>query len=718
MAEAALLPKLAYSLTWNDVQPSSEQQMQVPSLTTTTTQEQRNLFLESYPPHLRRRGPFCCKGVLNDYQRRLPHYCSDILNGFSTLKTISSTIYMFFFTWTSAVALGILSQRLTKCSDDQCTGSYIGISEYLLVTSISGMLHSLFGAQPLLVLRPTGTITVLVALLFNVANFLEINFLLYLAWVGLFVGFYMILIAGFELSRFISFLTRFAHEILACFVCSIYVVSGLVGMIEKLLQSKEKYSIHHDQSMAEAMLALLLTLLFCMIAFRLHSMRASRLFTTWMNRFFVDYSLALALMSTVFISLVSGNIVSVEKLHIYSHGYTFRPSLSLMMGNSTVDRSWWTPLWGNVGRRGGAGGIGASTTDIVTAALCAVPITLYLFLDQNLANLLCQKKELMLRKGSPYFHSSWLFLGIFNSISLMFGLPLVSGSCLLHAPQFAVALREAKSKESLSPKEKGRGMGEERREEKREERREEKREEKREDKVEQEKVEQEEVAAQNEMFGLVVENRVAPFLTYLLVGLFLLCPVSRTIINIIPDAAVDGILIVIGVTGVFDTQLYKRVLYLVTCTSSKRQIKKSFTRITQSAMHLFTVIQLLFLGAAWTLSGLAVVHPFLSPLGLCFPVVMVLIVPFRLCCMQGLFTREELEALDDKNEESDFIILSQDHGRQASFGSFNSSWHNDGELVMLLDSPPENQPTAPTTPIERHRRIHHVRMQTPDTAYL
>ena len=46
----------------------------------------------------------------------------------------------------------------------------IGLSEYLLANSVFGMLHAVFGAQPLLVLRPTGPITAITIKLSDIAD--------------------------------------------------------------------------------------------------------------------------------------------------------------------------------------------------------------------------------------------------------------------------------------------------------------------------------------------------------------------------------------------------------------------------------------------------------------------------------------------------------------------------------------------------------------------
>lgn len=100
-------------------------------------------------------------GVFDDYQRRARHCLSDYTDGWHS-KTISAAIFMFFATFSSTVALGELARRQTN--------GHIGVTEYLLLQSGAGLLHALFSSQPLLILRPTGPITVFVVELYTLSQ--------------------------------------------------------------------------------------------------------------------------------------------------------------------------------------------------------------------------------------------------------------------------------------------------------------------------------------------------------------------------------------------------------------------------------------------------------------------------------------------------------------------------------------------------------------------
>ena len=101
------------------------------------------------------RGRSCdtlCEGVAREAVQRRAHCFGDYCTALRyPSKTLAAALFMFFATLFSTVALGHLIEKRT--------GNRIGLSEYLAMNAIAGVTHALIGAQPLLVLRPTGPIT-------------------------------------------------------------------------------------------------------------------------------------------------------------------------------------------------------------------------------------------------------------------------------------------------------------------------------------------------------------------------------------------------------------------------------------------------------------------------------------------------------------------------------------------------------------------------------
>ena len=93
-----------------------------------------------------------------------------------------------------------------------------------------------------------------------------------------------------------------------------------------------------------------------------------------------------------------------------------------------------------------------------------------------------------------------------------------------------------------------------------------------------------------------------------------------SVITVIPDGAVDGLLTFVGVAGLLECQLWERLLLLF--RSSAEFPVKVYTRaINPWRMHAYTLIQVFCLAVAWAVN--------LSPAGLAFSLVVVLLVPFR-----------------------------------------------------------------------------------------
>lgn len=223
---------------------------------------------------------------------------------------------------------------------------------------------------------------------------------------------------------------------------------------------------------------------------------------------------------------------------------------------------------------------GASLTLWVVAFFSAVPISFFFYMDQNISSLLCQLPEYDLKHGH-YYNLSFLWMGIFNAVGPLFGLPFVTGS-LPHSPQFVRALSFAPARPGAAP--------------------------------------------------VVAENRVAPLLMYAMLGLPLLVP---SLLQLIPRAAINGVLVYVGMEGILTTQLWRRVCLLI---SPRASFPPRLLRLGVPRVHLFTLLQLGLLGACWLIN--------LSPLGLCVAFLIVALVPFRIVAMPKMFTPSELVALD------------------------------------------------------------------------
>merc|ERR1719460_2651956 len=78
------------------------------------------------------------------------------------------------------------------------------------------------------------------------------------------------------------------------------------------------------------------------------------------------------------------------------------------------------------------------------------------------------------------------------------------------------------------------------------------------------------------------------------------------VLGLIPRAAINGVLIYVGMEGILSTSLWSRVCLLI---SPRASFPQRLAALGVPRVHLFTSLQLGLLGGCWLIN--------LSPLGLC-----------------------------------------------------------------------------------------------------
>ena len=121
---------------------------------------------------------------------------------------------------------------------------------------------------------------------------------------------------------------------------------------------------------------------------------------------------------------------------------------------------------------------------------------------------------------------------------------------------------------------------------------------------------------------------------YMMIGLVLFVP---SVIETLPLATIDAILFFVGVAGLFECELYERLL-LIFRAPSTFPASKTYTRVGATKMHAYTALQIACLGVCWAVN--------LSPAGLLFSVIVCLLVPFRQKVVPVFFDKSELDLLD------------------------------------------------------------------------
>jgi len=632
------------------------------------------------------------QGLRSDWRRRSKHYTSDFRDGFRW-QTLSAGLFTFFGVLATTISLGQRIQRTTA--------GQMGFTEYMMMNSVAGIIYSLVETQPYVVVQPTGPITMLLEMLSECAAANNFEFLPFVAATGLWVCIWLTLCSIFNVSKLISYMSRFTGEVFAVFIGTAYMRDGIEGLAERFteeLSTPSRESMLGDEvNSGDALMSLNIGLLVLGLASWLATgLHGPRLCVTPLRNFFAAYALTIAIFTVSFLShFVFERGFTVDYLHTPDQGrvegansfsfptrvlvkryidyvygaYNFchnatnnfttaeycsnrqchyycdhedrRPDPypdwilhSETRGRSQLEVTWWV-------------GLPSDSTMYAWGLLYSIPIVIFFIVDQLVSAGLAQPAELRMRKGR-YYHSGLLLVGLLNLAGPLFGLPFVTGA-LPQSPELTIQMAEttaerekrleleqqlATAAQQQQPSSEGStassgrtglaasllGGGKA-------------------------PAAAEPAAAvpQIDRRPLVIETRLAPLLAYVLL---LVMFVSPRVLEIIPAAAVEGTLIYVGLTGIFSTQLWSRIILLLSDWSVYSP-NMPFAKVKPMRMHLYTLLQLVAIGLAWLIQSVG------PTIGLLFPLFIMSLVPARFFLLPMIFSLDELHVLDPGSERLD-----------------------------------------------------------------
>ena len=496
-------------------------------------------------------------GVAADLRRRLPHYASDFRDGLHS-KSVASTLFLFFACLAPAVMFGGIMAELT--------GNHIGAVEMIVGSAICGVVYALFAGQPLIILGGTGPLLVYTWLLYELCRQVGLDdyFLETRAWVGLWTGLFLIVLAATDASCLVKYFTRFTDEIFAALISIIFIYAAVEALANIVSDVYQVEHMSHDR----ALVPLILAMGTFFIAYGLHGFRRSRYLLPHLREFLADFgpTIALAVMT----------LAAVTWFHDVET--TTLPAPDVI--RPTAERSWLVNPF-------------AVPTWVWFAAVGpALLATVLVYLDQNITARLINSRDHKLQKGEAY-HYDLAVMGVLIAVCSLFGLPwLVAATVrsLNHVRSLAtvenVVSRDGDSRDRVLH---------------------------------------------------VRETRVTGLTIHLLIGLSVF---ALPLLKLIPMAVLYGLFLFMGIVSMAGNQFFER-LRLWLMDSSLYPTTHYIRRVPMGTIHRFTLLQLV------CLIVLALVE--VTPLGILFPLFLVLLVPVRFIAAR-FFTPEELAALDSEEE--------------------------------------------------------------------
>ncbi|XVE54361.1 hypothetical protein DITRI_Ditri03aG0074600 [Diplodiscus trichospermus] len=377
------------------------------------------------------RSPF--KGVIHDFKARKSCYKHDWETAFKTgLRILAPTTYIFFASALPVIAFGA---QLSKETD----GS-LSTVETLASTAICGIIHSIFGGQPLLILGVAEPTIIMYSYLYSFAkgrpDLGKDLFLAWAGWVCIWTAFLLILLAIFNACTIITKFTRIAGELFGMLIAILFIQEAIRGMVSEFEAPEAENSNSEKYNFQSLYLNGLLGVIFSFgllfTALKSRGARSWRYGTGWFLSFIADYGVPLMVIAWSAMSFaVPGEVPT---------GVPRRLVSPLPWEPASLEH--WTVMK-DMGK--------VPPVHIVSAFLPAIMIAGLYFFDHSVASQLAQQKEFNLKKPSAY-HYDILVLGITTLICGLIGLPPSNGvlpQSPMHTKSLAVLKKQIMRKKMV-----------------------------------------------------------------------------------------------------------------------------------------------------------------------------------------------------------------------------------------------------------------------------
>ncbi|KAL4302555.1 hypothetical protein GQ457_10G016290 [Hibiscus cannabinus] len=347
-------------------------------------------------------------GIINDFKGRRACYKHDWVSAFcSGFRILAPTTYIFFASALPVIAFG---EQLSRDSD----GS-LSTVDTLASTAICGVIHSIIGGQPMLIVGVAEPTIIMYTYLYHFSiERPELGKELYLAWtswVCLWTAAMLVFLAIFNAAAIINRFTRIAGELFGMLITVLFLQEAIKGVVSEFKAPKgENPKDEKNQFQwlyTNGLLAVIFSFGVLFTSLKTRNARSWRYGTGWLRSFIADYGVPLMVMCWTALSYcVPGKVVS---------GVPRRLVCPLLWERASIYH--WTVLK-DMGR--------VPVLYIFASIIPALMIAGLYFFDHSVASQMAQQKEFNLRKPSAY-HYDILVLGITTLICGILGLPPSNG---------------------------------------------------------------------------------------------------------------------------------------------------------------------------------------------------------------------------------------------------------------------------------------------------
>lgn len=345
----------------------------------------------------------------SDLRKRVPLWPRDWLDGLH-FRVLASIVFMFFSSAAPAVTFGQTMQ------DD--TEHQIGVVETLFSTALCGVLFAVVGGQPLVVLGVTGPIVIFTRTIYSIAKDLDLDFLQFYAWIGIWSALMHWALALANTCRLLKLVTLLSCETFGVLIAIIYIKDAVTGFVDYF----------NDYPADAAFASLLVGLGTFYVAMTLDGVKQWSLFVKPIRQIIADYAMAIAIV--IFAGLSYAGKLEESNMPRLDVPHQFQ---------TTTGRGWLVHFWE------------LSPKGVFVALGPGIILTILFFFDHNVSSLLSQKREFHLKKP-PAYHWDFFVLGVTVVMCSLLGLPFANG-LIPQAPLHVYSL--ATIKETYEERKKG-----------------------------------------------------------------------------------------------------------------------------------------------------------------------------------------------------------------------------------------------------------------------
>uniref|UniRef100_A0A3B3WCL0 Uncharacterized protein n=1 Tax=Poecilia mexicana TaxID=48701 RepID=A0A3B3WCL0_9TELE len=185
-------------------------------------QEEIGKIRESAEAPLRRSGRLF-GGLIQDVTRRYPQYLSDIQDALNP-QCMAAIIFIYFAALSPAITFGGLLGEKTE--------GLIGVSELIVATAMQGIVFSILGAQPLLVIGFSGPLLVFEEAFYTFCKDNDIEYLTGRVWIGFWLVLIVFITVALEGSILVRFVSRFTQEIFSFLISLIFIYETFAKLVK------------------------------------------------------------------------------------------------------------------------------------------------------------------------------------------------------------------------------------------------------------------------------------------------------------------------------------------------------------------------------------------------------------------------------------------------------------------------------------------------------